>query len=73
MVGNVTGNVSGTAGGLSGTPNLNVGVLTATKLNTPVDLAGQNLTIATRTPSTVAWSDVNQNVTNLWVEVDIAA
>ena len=63
--------VSVSVGGLS-TINTSINSVT-TKLNTPVDLTGQNLTIATRTPSTVAWSDVNQNVTNLWVEVDIAA
>ena len=63
--------VSVSVGGLS-TINTSINSVT-TKLNTPVDLAGQNLTIATRTPSTVAWSDVNQNVTNLLVEVDIAA
>jgi hypothetical protein len=63
--------VSVSVGGLS-TINTSINSVT-TKLKTPVDLTGQNLTIATRTPSTVAWSDVNQNVTNLWVEVDIAA
>jgi len=26
-----------------------------------------------RTPSTLAWSDVDINVTNTWIEVDIAA
>ena len=31
LTGNVTGNVTGDATGLSGTPNLNVGVITATQ------------------------------------------
>jgi len=33
LTGNVTGNVTGNATGLSGTPNLNVGVVTATSLS----------------------------------------
>jgi hypothetical protein len=40
LTGNVTGNVTGNATGLSGSPNLNVGVVTATSF----EGSGSNLT-----------------------------
>ena len=43
------------------------------KLNTPVNLTGIQMSSVIRTPSTLAWSDVDINVTNTWIEVDIAA
>jgi len=46
---------------------------TTVALNTPVDLTGFAMTITEGTPGTVAWSDVDPNVSNTWTEVDIAA
>ena len=56
LTGNVTGNVTGNATGLSGTPNLNVGIVTATSFKGDgSSLAGivtsKNLTIGRRTTS----------------------
>ena len=42
-------------------------------LDTPVDLTGQQLTISEGNTGTIAWSNVDPNVSNVWVEVDIAA
>ncbi len=42
-------------------------------LNTPVDLTGQQLTISEGNTGTIAWSNVDPDVSNVWVEVDIAA
>ena len=40
---------------------------------TPVDLTGFAMTLSEGTPGSVAWSDVDPNVSNTWTEVDIAA
>jgi len=42
-------------------------------LDTPVDLTGQQLSISEGNPGTIAWSNVDPGVSNVWVEVDIAA
>ena len=42
-------------------------------LNTPVDLSGQQLSISVGNTGTIAWSNVDPGVSNVWVEVDIAA
>ena len=39
-------------------------------LNTPVDLTGQQLTVALNNPLITAWSNVDPNVTNTWTEVN---
>ena len=43
------------------------------ELNTPVDLTGFAMDITQGNVGTVAWSDVDPNVSNTWVDVDIAA
>ena len=42
-------------------------------LNTPVDITGQQLSISEGNTGTIAWSNVDPGVANVWVEVDIAA
>ena len=42
-------------------------------LDTPVDLTGQQLSISEGNSGTIAWSNVDPGVSNVWVEVDIAA
>jgi hypothetical protein len=42
-------------------------------LDTPVDLTGQQLSITEGNTGTIAWSNVDPGVSNVWVEVDIAA
>ena len=42
-------------------------------LNTPVDLTGFAMDLNQGNVGTVAWSDVDPNVSNTWVDVDIAA
>jgi hypothetical protein len=39
-------------------------------LNTPVDLTGQQLTVALNSPLITAWSNVDPDVTNTWTEVN---
>jgi len=39
-------------------------------LNTPVDLTGNSLNIDQASPSIIAWSNVDPDVTNVWTEVD---
>ena len=43
------------------------------ELNTPVDVTGQNMTLNVGTVGSIAWSEVDTTVSNVWVEVDIAA
>jgi hypothetical protein len=43
------------------------------ELNTPADVTGQQLSISEGNIGTIAWSNVDPNVSNVWVEVDIAA
>ena len=42
-------------------------------LNTPVDITGQQMTANVGNTGTIAWSNVDPGVSNVWVEVDIAA
>jgi methyl coenzyme M reductase subunit D len=42
-------------------------------LNTPVDISGQQMSISVGNTGTIAWSNVDPGVSNVWVEVDIAA
>ena len=42
-------------------------------LDTPVDLTGQQMSISVGNTGTIAWSNVDPGVSNVWVEVDIAA
>ena len=42
-------------------------------LNTPVDVTGQELSVSEGNTGTIAWSNVDPGVSNVWVEVDIAA
>ena len=42
-------------------------------LNTPVDVTGQQMTMSEGNTGTIAWSNVDPGVNNVWVEVDIAA
>ena len=42
-------------------------------LNTPVDVTGQQMSISVGNTGTIAWSNVDPGVANVWVEVDIAA
>ena len=42
-------------------------------VDTPVDVTGQQLTISEGNTGTIAWSNVDPGVSNVWVEVDIAA
>jgi len=42
-------------------------------LNTPVDLSTNLMTITEGNTGTIAWSNVDPGVNNVWVEVDIAA
>ena len=44
-----------------------------TQADTPVALTGQQLAISEGNPGTIAWSNVDPGVSNVWVEVDIAA
>ena len=43
------------------------------ELNTPADVTGQQLSISEGNIGTIAWSNVDPDVSNVWVEVDIAA
>ena len=43
------------------------------KLNTPGDAQSLPLTVSVGTVGSLAWSEVSTDVTNTWVEVDIAA
>jgi len=43
------------------------------KLDFNNDLTGQQLTISEGNTGTIAWSNVDPGVSNVWVEVDIAA
>ena len=42
-------------------------------LDTPVDLTGQQMAANVGNTGTIAWSNVDPGVSNVWVEVDIAA
>ena len=42
-------------------------------LNTPVDVTGFNMPLNVGTVGSIAWSEVDTTVSNVWVEVDIAA
>ena len=64
-------NVSFAVNGLSTlTTSLNS---VTTQADTPVPVTGQQLTITEGNPGTIAWSNVDPGVSNVWVEVDIAA
>ena len=45
----------------------------AVEVDTPVDITGQNMTLNVGTVGSIAWSEVDTTVSNVWVEVDIAA
>jgi hypothetical protein len=70
--------ITTSTGTLTATGDANVDAATAiasvtVDLNTPVDLTGQQLSISVGNTGTIAWSNVDPGVSNVWVEVDIAA
>jgi len=59
---------------VTGLTSLTTAVASVTvDLNTPVDVTSQQMSISVGNTGTIAWSNVDPGVSNVWVEVDIAA